>query len=507
MPGTTATATLRMTAAVRAAVLEAQHPDLRAVPGVPAPAHTLLAERGTLVQGERPPAAVAARRARTSTAHATAAATAALQHHMAHELALAGTQSGAYVYDLSSGQALFAERATQRHPPASVEKLYTAVTALERMGPDAQLETTVLGTGHLAPGGVWRGNLYLRGGGDPTFGSAAFIRAHYGGVGTALSTLAAQVRAAGIRRVTGTVDGDETAFDSLRGEPSSGYAWDPYLEGDLSALAFNRGETGAETGAHAPAAWAARRLRAALRADGVAVDAGGGAAAAPPGAARLAGVHSPTISQLLGLTLPPSDNFFAETLVKDLGARFGGARAAAAAGGTEGAGTTDGGTVGAGDTEGGSTVGAGGAADAPAAPAPVQGTTARGAHVVRETLAELGLHPQVVDGSGLSTEDQTSPYEVVTLLNEMAHTPLGTVLRDDMAVAGHTGTLAERMRGTAADGRCQAKTGTLTGVSNLAGYCEAADGEELAFAFFNDGIPTETAHTLQDNMAITLANY
>jgi D-alanyl-D-alanine carboxypeptidase/D-alanyl-D-alanine-endopeptidase (penicillin-binding protein 4) len=127
--------------------------------------------------------------------------------------------------------------------------------------------------------------------------------------------------------------------------------------------------------------------------------------------------------------------------------------------------------------------------------------------VVRETLAELGIHPKVVDGSGLSLEDRTSPYEVVTLLDQLAHTPLGTVLRGDMAVAGHTGTLSERMRGTAAAGHCEAKTGTLTGVSNLAGYCTAADGDELAFAFFNDGISLEAAHTLQDNMAITLANY
>ncbi len=127
--------------------------------------------------------------------------------------------------------------------------------------------------------------------------------------------------------------------------------------------------------------------------------------------------------------------------------------------------------------------------------------------MVRETIAELGIHPRLVDGSGLSEEDQTSPYEVVTLLNELAHAELGTILRGDLAVAGHTGTLAERMRGTAAAGRCQAKTGTLTGVSNLAGYCAAADGDELAFAFFNDGISTEAAHTLQDNMAITLADY
>jgi serine-type D-Ala-D-Ala carboxypeptidase/endopeptidase (penicillin-binding protein 4) len=447
VPGTTATADLRMTASVRAAVAKAEHPDLRAIPGVPAPSAS-------------PKALLAARHPARAGATATAAGTAALQQHMAHELELAGTQSGAYVYDMTTGKPLFAERATQRHPPASVEKLYTAITALERLGPTTRLETTVFGVGHLAPGGVWEGDLYLRGGGDPTFGSSAFIRSRYGGVGTSVSQLAAQLKAQGIRRVTGKVYGDESYFDSLRGEPSSGYAWDPFLEGDLSALAFNRGETGNEQGSHAPAAFAARQLRAALRGAGVAVERGGGAASTPPGATKLTVALSPTIEQLLGLTLPPSDNFFAETLLKGLGARFGGA-----------------------------------------------GTTAVGAKVVRETIAELGLHPQLVDGSGLSEEDRTSPYEVVTLLNEIAHTELGTILRGDLAVAGHTGTLAERMRGTAAEGRCQAKTGTLTGVSNLAGYCAAADGDELAFAFFNDDISTEAAHTLQDNMTITLANY
>jgi serine-type D-Ala-D-Ala carboxypeptidase/endopeptidase (penicillin-binding protein 4) len=408
-----------------------------------------------------PGSALAGGAAGGTSATSRGASAATLQGHLGHELGLAGNLSGGYVYDMTSRQTLFSERAEDMRAPASVEKLYTATTALERLGPGAQLETTVLGVGHLVPGGVWEGNLYLHGGGDPTFGTTAFIRSHYGGLGASVSALASEIaHTDGIHRITGGVWGDESWFDSLRGEPSSGYAFDPYLEGVLSGLSFNRGETGSERGAHAPAAFAARRLRAALRAASVVVRGGGGAATTPAGAVRLAGVRSPTVAQLLGLTLPPSDNFFAETLVKDLGARFGGA-----------------------------------------------GTTAAGAKVVRETIAELGLHPHVVDGSGLSPEDQTSPYEVVTLLNTLAHTAIGTTLRGDMAVAGRTGTLSERMRGTAAAGHCEGKTGTLTGVSNLVGYCAAANGEELAFAFFTDGIATETAHVLQDNMAITLAGY
>ena len=385
-----------------------------------------------------------------------------LQADFAHELALAGPADGAYVYDLTAKQALFSERATSMRPPASVEKLYTATTALEEMGASARLATTVYGVGNMAPGGVWEGSLYLRGGGDPTFGSTSFIHRHYGGVGASVSALVSQlVRTDHIRSVTGSIEGDESYFDALRGEPSSGYAFDPFLEGTLSAVAFDRGASGSERGAHAPAAYAARKLWAALKNAGVSIRGSSGAATAPAGAQQLAQVSSPTIEQLLGLMLPPSDNFFAETLVKDLGALYGGA-----------------------------------------------GTTSAGAAVVRATIGSLlGVHPDVIDGSGLSEADKTSPYEVADLLVELAATPIGPVLRDSMAVAGKTGTLAERMRDTGAAGRCQGKTGTLTGVSNLVGYCNAADGHTLVFAIFTDGIATATAHTFQDHMAITVADY
>lgn len=382
-----------------------------------------------------------------------------LSGRLSHELAIAGSGSGAYVYDVTTGTPLFAERASVQRPPASVEKLYTATTALELMGPQATLSTAVLGVGHLAAGGRWIGDLYLHGGGDPTFGSPLFVGLHYGGVGATVTRLALELKRAGIHSVSGSVDGDESYFDSLRGDPYSGFAIDPELEGELSGLEFNRGETGSFHGAHAPSEYAAYELRGAMRAQGIVVH-GGGAATAPTSASAVAQVSSPTLSQLLGLTLPPSDNYFAETLLKDLGARYGGA-----------------------------------------------GSTAAGASVVRRTIARFHIHPYLIDGSGLSHSDHTSPIEVVTLLATLAHSPLGTTLRKDLAVAGHTGTLSERMRGTSASGHCQAKTGTLNGVSNLAGYCQSANGDILAFAFFDDGIELAKAHALQDSMAISLARY
>jgi D-alanyl-D-alanine carboxypeptidase/D-alanyl-D-alanine-endopeptidase (penicillin-binding protein 4) len=384
-----------------------------------------------------------------------------VQADLSRQLALAGPHDGAYVYDITAKQALFSERAASMRPPASVEKLYTATAALTRLGPAARLATTVLGVGQLAPGGVWQGSLYLRGGGDPTFGSASFIHGHYGGEGSTVSALVAQlVRVDGIHHITGSIEGDESYLDPRRGEPSSGYAADPFLEGTLSGLAFDRGATGSQRGAHAPAAYSAHRLWAALRADGVSIRGASGAASTPAGAVALAQVQSPTIAQLLGLMLPPSDNFFAETLVKDLGAAFAGA-----------------------------------------------GSTPAGAGVVTRTITGLlGIHPRVVDGSGLSPADRTSPSQVADLLVQVADTPTGAVLREHLAVAGRSGTLRLRMRHTAAAGRCEGKTGTLTGVSNLVGYCQTLDGHELAFAIFTDAISVEAAHIFQDHIAITLAS-
>ena len=276
-----------------------------------------------------------------------------------------------------------------------------------------------------------------------------------------MQSLARQLVEDGIHRVSGKIEGDESYLDSLRGEPSSGYALDPYLEGVLSGLAFNRGETGGYHGAHAPAEYAAHELALALRADHVSVAARGrrGEHAGGGGNAR---------DRLLAHDLPAARAHVAA--VRQLLR--------------------------------------GDAHQGPRRPLRRRRQHGGGRKVVRSTIASLlGIHPHVVDGSGLSREDLTAPEQVVALLRYLSSSPLGPVVRDALAVAGHTGTLSDRMLHSAAAGRCRAKTGTLTGVSNLAGYCEAANGHLVAFAFFNDGIAVETARLLQDNMAITIARY
>jgi D-alanyl-D-alanine carboxypeptidase/D-alanyl-D-alanine-endopeptidase (penicillin-binding protein 4) len=371
-------------------------------------------------------------------------------------LSRAGSSSGGYVLDTTTGRTLAAVRADTPRIPASVEKLYTISTALLRFGPNATLQTRVMGAGTLDDAGTWHGDLYLRGGGDPTFGTASFDRLAYG-LGTTVSTLAARVREAGILRVTGRVRGDESWLDRLRGGPATGYALDLDIGGPLGGLLFNRGlarEDGSALQAQ-PAKFAAQQLTLELRRAGVRVPQGAATGTAPSGAEGVATVDSPTMATLVRLTLVPSDNLFAEMLLKNVGARFGTA-----------------------------------------------GSTAAGVTVVKRTIARYGVRPQIADGSGLSRVDHTSPRQVVTLLNALR---ANAFLRAALPVAGRSGTLVDRMRRTTAQDRCQAKTGTLSNVSALAGYCRTLNGHVLAFAFIENSVYTPTAKAAEDRLVVALA--
>ena len=373
----------------------------------------------------------------------------------------AGRSSGAYVVDLTTGQRLFSAAAATGRLPASVEKLYTTSTALLRFGPNATLTTTILGRGALSHG-TWSGTLYIRGGGDPTFGSQGFDQSQYGGGATLQRLTANLLRATGIRALKGNVVGDESKFDSRRGTPATDYQPSGFIEGELSGVAYDRGwaTLNGSTFAPHPALTAAANLVNALRDAGVTVPKSThiSAGITPTGTKALADVNSPRMATLIALTNTPSDNFFAEMLLKDLGASFGGA-----------------------------------------------GTTAAGAAVVRaQLLRSFGIHPRLVDGSGLSYDDLTTPIQVVTLLEHMAG---DSDFTSSLAVAGETGTLEGEMQGTIAQGQCRGKTGTLSTVSNLVGYCQARDGHTLAFAFLMSSIDPNAAHPIQDRMAVALANY
>jgi serine-type D-Ala-D-Ala carboxypeptidase/endopeptidase (penicillin-binding protein 4) len=381
---------------------------------------------------------------------AQAAGPAKTKRILAREMAQAGAYSGAYVVDLDSGRALYAEDADVERIPASVAKLYTSASALLRYGPEGTLRTGVLAGAAPDAAGVVAGDLYLRGGGDPSFG------------GKAAALLAdALVGEIGITEVRGRVIGDESAFDGLRGPPSEGFRTS-FDVGPLSALTFNRGFSGRRRPLFqsSPPRAAAAAFTRLLRRRGVRVVRGGRAGVTPPSAVELTSLDSPGVRSLIAAMNVPSDNFIAETLIKALGATFGGA-----------------------------------------------GSTAAGALVVRSTLSQLGVRTRVVDGSGLSRSNRTSPRAVVSLLTAMDESAVGEPFFASLPVAGRTGTLHDRMRSTAARDNCRAKTGTLSDVSALAGYCETRGGGRVAFAFLMNYVWPSGARRLQDRMAAALARY
>ncbi len=365
------------------------------------------------------------------------------------QMRAAGPGSGAWVAEAESGKRLFSLRSKTRRTPASVQKLFTTATALERMGAEFRVETVASTDGLLTESGTLAGDLYVQGFGDPSFGR------------TGLTRLASEVRAAGVRSVTGRVYGDETFFDSRRGLPAGGFRVSSYV-GPLSALAFGHGSAlGYGRGFQAdPPRFVADRFRAALRARGVEVPHGARTGRAPETASELAAVESPEMAGLVRHTNQVSDNYFAEILLKGLGARFSG-----------------------------------------------RGSTLSGAAVVRRFQDDMGAGATVLDGSGLSRGNVVSPAAVGRLLTEAPAKPWFRSFYRSLPLAGKSGTLRKRMRGTTADGRCRGKTGTLIGVSALAGYCWSRDRERIAFALLMNGVNVARARSVQDRIATTIAGY
>lgn len=353
----------------------------------------------------------------------------------------AGSSSAAYVMELNGDDVLYSLRPDQALMPASVNKLFTTATALRRFGAAGTLDTSVVADGEI-DGGVLNGDLYLKGAGDPTLTS---IR------------VAALADKLDITRVKGKVLGDESILDALRGSAVTGGRLDPEIGGQLGGLVTARGYAGSGWQKR-PAAVAADALRSALVKRGIKVSGKAGVGVAPQDAPELATSASPTISEIIQRTNVPSDNYYAETLLKDLGAAYG-----------------DG------------------------------GSTKAGAQVVEDEMADLDVRPTIVDGSGLSRGDRTNVRQVVTLLAAMAGGEDSSAYLGSLAVVGRSGTLQYRMRSTPARDRCRGKTGTLHDVSNLAGICTTANGKQVAFAILMNYVNPSSAHVLQDRMVAAIA--
>jgi D-alanyl-D-alanine carboxypeptidase/D-alanyl-D-alanine-endopeptidase (penicillin-binding protein 4) len=372
-----------------------------------------------------------------------------LQRRLARALQVphvAPARSAAVAVDLASGTVLFTQNSGRSLAPASNEKLPLTYAALMQLGPTYRIETDVLGQGQQ-DGTQWTGTLVLKGNGDPTLSSAD------------LRALAAQVKALGIRSVTGGVTGDESAYDARRIVAG----WKPSYFIDesppLSALVVDRARVGRVV-TRSPALAAATAFRDALRKAGIAVAGPVRTGTADAWSELLADVSSPTLGAMLRFMDHESDNFTAEMLLKHLGL-------------TE----LD------------------------------RGTSAAGAAVVTQALAEAGVPMtgvRIVDGSGLSRLDRLTANALGSLLKiAWADPTVGPALLASLPVAGVNGTLQHRLSKPPARGRVLAKTGTTDTASSLSGYVSG----RYAFAIVQNGHPLSYwwARRAQDRFAQILA--
>lgn len=387
-----------------------------------------------------------------------------LRRRLEEQMDRVGGASGTWVYDVRAkrDRVLYSDSGERDRLLASNSKLFATAPFLDRFGADGTLETKVFGRG--GRGGrrdqILKGGLALVGDGDPALASPRFAR-RKGLPLTRLQPLANDVRAAGIRRVKGNLRVDDTVFDRKRSVPQPGISGGPFLS-TLSGLSYNSGFDGGRY-AKDPAKLAAKAFVKALRDAGVKWN-GRIRIGDTPRKLReskpLGKVRSPSAAKLIAQTNTPSDNFFAEMLLKRLAAHEG-----------------------------------------------RQGTTRRGARKAERFAKRAGGGAKLVNGSGLSRKNAASPKDVGRLLIHMLEDDESDrAWRNSLAIAGRTGTLSGRMRGTAAEGNCQAKTGTIDGVSALSGYCKAGD-HLVAFSILMNNVNVDTARSAQDAMAAAIARY
>jgi D-alanyl-D-alanine carboxypeptidase/D-alanyl-D-alanine-endopeptidase (penicillin-binding protein 4) len=389
---------------------------------------------------------------------------------------LVARQRGATCLTVSSaGRTVFSDDPDLPLVPASLQKVVTAVAALEVLGPDFRFRTAVVAA--AAPvDGIVMGDAWLVGGGDPILSTAAYVSRfeHQPQTATLLEPLADAMAGAGIRGVQGSLLGDESRYDADR-YPDS---WpERYVNqdqsGPLSALSVNDAyvafpplpdvETPDEEPAPDPPAHAAAVLAGLLSPRGVQV-AATGSGTAPEGAVELAAIESPPLTDVVAQLLRDSDNQTGELLLKEMAVARG-----------------------------------------------RPGTTADGLAVVDEVLADLGLPiagSDVTDGSGLDLGNRLSCSLVMAMLDRAGP---DSALGRGLAVAGQTGTLTERFVGVPATGRLIAKTGTLPRVTSLGGFVRTVPGSTLTFSFIvnlDGGAEVDDADLrLQDELGDALVRY
>ena len=355
---------------------------------------------------------------------------------------------GIKVVAVETGEVIYEKNSRKLHHPASTTKLFTAATALAKLGSDYQFETTLYADAVVDAEVV--GNIYLKGRADPVLQPQDIMK-----LGDALLQM-------GVKSIQGDVVVDEKYLDAIWEGP--GWMWDdrPLW---ISALSIREVEPDANRMSRAFAC--GHLLKAALMEKGVQI-AGGIVSGTVPSDARSVAKHlSPQLADILKLMNKPSDNWIAELVFKTIGAEVMGE----------------------------------------------PGTWKKGREVVTGFLEEIMDEPPVhrfVDGSGLSRYNLLNAELLTRLLVYMYHNfELMPEYLSSLPIAGVDGTLKNRMQGMYAEKTLRAKTGTLSGVSALAGYTVTADDEVFAFGILISHYigPARLARSIQDKIGNYLTGF
>ncbi len=353
---------------------------------------------------------------------------------------------GCEIYSLTNDQCVYCHNEQRLFTPASNTKLFSALLALETLGPDYRFET-VLATDGVQDGTTLTGNVYLKSSGDPSL------------KGRDLEDLIKMLHKKGITTIVGNVcidhdDFDQDGFTLGSFLDNLGASWNSPINSfmvDRKPLGLNPTNT---------VTFMNNDRMKNIYFDGISflktmgqnygIELKGNIifGKMPKNCAKIGSHFSQNNAQLLSYMLKESDNVYADCIFKRIGANQYGC----------------------------------------------PGTWAKGTQALTVFLAKIeSIEGDFMfkDGSGISRYNLVSPHQIIALLDWIYTKPYFSSYKESLAIVGVDGTLKDRL--VELTSQVKAKTGTLTGVSSLSGYIETED-DLFAFAILVNGYVSQSIY-------------